>query len=409
MISKIKRIKIAYLLKTFPKISETFILTEIIALERKGIEIQIFSLQRPTDSKFHPAVKDVRSKVIYIPSFFSKNIFTIFKAHFDLFFDNTKRYLSAIRFLASKKEGANLKEFSQAGYLAMMINGLEISHLHAHFANYPAGVAELVHIMSGTSYSITGHAKDIYLSSPEVLERKMNSAEFTVTCTEYNKQFLENISTNGNNVHRIYHGLNMERFCPVDSGNKLTSETIPTILSIGRFREKKGFPYLIHTCKILMEQGYKINCKIVGYGPLYGEIKQLISDLGLDQVVFLVEKLVQEQVIELYSKATIFVLPCQIADDGDRDGIPNVLLEAMAMRLPVISTDISGIAELIEHMETGILVPQKDTEALVSAVKLLLDQPHLRSKLGKTGRAKVCKQFSLEKSAEKLKDLFVNL
>jgi len=397
--------KIGYLLKTYPKVSETFILHEILALEQQGMALHIFSLNRPSDAKFHTITNDVRARVTYVTSSIFKNTTSLFIAHLELFLGNPKRYWRVLRFLFSRKEGNRFKEFCQAGLLSRAIKKLGIVHLHAHFASDPTGVAELVCLLVGTNYSFTAHAKDIYLSIPEVLKRKIRRAKFVITCTGYNQQFLQTVSLKSTPVYRVYHGLDTQRFQAVNSGESLNLEKTHTILSVGRFREKKGFSYLIHACRLIQERGYKFQCNIVGYGPLQAEIKQLISDFRLDEVVSLIGKLTQDDLIELYRRSTIFVLPCQIADDGDRDGIPNVLLEAMAMQLPVVSTDVSGISELVDHMKNGILVPQKDSGSLASAMALLLDRPILRQEFGKAGREKVLKQFSSEQNIEKVKEL----
>ena len=200
--------------------------------------------------------------------------------------------------------------------------------------------------------------------------------------------------------------MDLKQFQPTPSYEHSSIDNVTTILSVGRFREKKGFPHLLHACHLLKERGHRLRCHIVGYGPLQEEIDRLITDLELDGIVSLHGKLTHDELIELYRKSTIFALPCQIAEDGDRDGIPNSLLEAMAMKIPVISTNVSGIPELIEHMKNGIIVPPKDSKSLASAIKLLIDQPHLRRELGKAGHHKVCQQFSLERNIFKLKELF---
>jgi len=396
--------KIAYLLKSFPKISETFILREILALEKEGMDMHIFSLQRPQEKKSHVAASQVRANVQYIPSSFFDNPMGFLRANFLLLLANPLRYFRALRFVVTRPEAGRIEDFVQACHLALTVRALGLGHLHAHFINKPAGVAELVHLLIGLPYSITAHAKDIYLSPPEELTRKMKQAQFVVTCNEYNREFLSRLSNDGTSTVRIYHGLDPEQFCPAPGAG--STERLPLLLSVGRLREKKGFPSLLNACHYLKLGGYKFRCVIVGYGPMQSEIERLVAELELGDIVSLTGMLAQDEVIELYKRATIFILPCQITDDGDRDGIPNVLVEAMAMELPVVSTNVSGIPELVEHEQNGLLVRPEDPAGLAAAIARLLDQPRRRRELGKAGRAKVCREFSAERNAADLKALF---
>jgi glycosyltransferase involved in cell wall biosynthesis len=171
--------------------------------------------------------------------------------------------------------------------------------------------------------------------------------------------------------------------------------------------EKKGFPYLIRACRILKDHGYQFQCRIIGWGELESELKALIAELDISDCVALSGKMIQDEVILLYQAASVFVLPCLVTDDGDRDGIPNVLMEAMVSRVPVISTGISGITELVEHMMNGIVVAERDAGGIADAMETLLLQPQLRQRLGENGRTKVLGQFALEASARRVHDLLL--
>lgn len=403
--------KIGYLLKTFPKLSETFILNEILELERQGLNLQIFSLRKPQDEKFHTALQQLKADVTYIPSLLpqsSQDILHLQAANVVLMQQNYQRYFQVLQLDHSATEIESLNIFLQAGYLAQAIRITGISHLHAHFINTPAAVAESTAQLCEIPYSITAHAKDIYLSKPEVLNRRMSKAQFVVTCTEYNQKFLRSISTSDTPIHLNYHGLDLNKFYFGKEDKEKLNE-IPTILSVGRFCEKKGFPYLIQACKLLKEKKYRFQCLIVGYGPLQTEIEQMISELKLEDYVILVGKMTQDELIEIYCQADIFVLPCYVTENGDRDGIPNVLLEAMAMKVPVISTNISGIAELIEHKKNGILVPPKDPHLLAIELENLLNKPKLRNTLGELGRKQVINKFSIDRNITHLKNLFTSV
>ncbi|MDJ0902915.1 MAG: glycosyltransferase [Xenococcus sp. MO_188.B8] len=402
--------KIGYLLKKYPRLSETFILNEILELERQGVPIHIFSLREPSkDDKFHPAVEKVRAEVTYIPSllpdFSWKTLWSLLGANWQLLRHNTQYHINAFKFYFSRPERQRPNEFLQAGYLAWQLKKLGIAHLHAHFANVPTATAEIIERFGFINYSFTAHAKDIYLSEKEVLDRKIKKAKFVLTCSKYNSKYLHKLSTSDTPIYLLYNGLDLDFFQPNIIRQK--ERDLPLLLSVGRLCEKKGFPYLLQACQILKQKGYQFRCKIVGYGPMKEELEQLIETLEIGDIVSLVGQLVQDEIIQLYAKADMFALPCQITEDGDRDGIPTVLIEAMAMEVPVVSTDISGISELIEHEVNGLLIPEKDPKALAQELEKLLTQPQLVQQIKKSSRNKVLRQFSLDKNVKQIKDLFL--
>jgi glycosyltransferase involved in cell wall biosynthesis len=393
---------IGFLVKTYPKLSETFILGEILGLERQGMALRIFALQRPTDEVFHGATREVRASVRYLDAPRWRELPAVVFAHLATLAASPRRYLAALAFARARGEAGWPREFVQAGRLAYELPRAGIGHLHAHFAAEPASLAELVQRLSGISYSISAHAKDIYRSPPGALERKLRGAAFTVTCTECNREYLARIAGTGARVYRAYHGVDLEKFSPRAPA---VDPSVPLVLSVGRLREKKGFATLIEACGRLADAGVAFRCEIVGYGPERDRLQALIDSKGLSGTVALVGKLTHEQVVEKYRAATVFVLPCQIAADGDRDGIPNVLLEAMAMRLPVVSTAVSGIPEAIEHGTNGLLVDPENASALAQAVRRLLLSPILRSTLGARGRITVLRRFSNESNLGLIREL----
>lgn len=397
--------KVGYLLKTFPKLSETFILNEIVQVEKLGTPLHLFSIKRPPEQeKFHPGVQQVQANVTYLSSIgWHRNIFdSAFVAldHAELFLRNPIRYVAALRFYRGPAKGKRWKEFIQAGFLTRALERRGITHLHAHFANVPTSMAELVRRLSGITYSFTAHAKDIYLSPKEELSRKIRDAEFVLTCTGYNQQYLDAINVHDTPIHLAYHGVDLDRFLTLHTQRE--SGGVLHIVSVGRFCEKKGFAYLIQACRLLKDRGVPFRCSIVGWGPLRESMAGQIAALGVEPEVQLRHEMTQNQLIDFYQTGDIFVLPCILTDDGDRDGIPNVLLEALAMQLPAVSTEVSGIPELVEHMESGLLVPEKDAAALADALQTLVERPDLRKKFGENGRAKVMDQFELKRSASRV-------
>jgi glycosyltransferase involved in cell wall biosynthesis len=402
--------RIAYLLKTFPKLSETFILNEILGLEQLGIELEIFSLRRPDEGQVHPAVSKVKGGVTYLSSMMPKPVRLAWTwlQHLALCLADPAAYWKAARFYIREQKATRVKEFMVAGVLAGKLRRRGITHLHAHFANVPTSVAEIVRVLCGVRYSFTAHAKDIYLTPGGDLRRKIRGAEFVLTCTGFNREYLRKISDTSTPIQLVYHGVDMRLFQPVEPPAEEPG-TVPTIVSVGRFCEKKGFPYLIRACSMLKREGRRFRCRIVGFGEMRDKLAVLISELDLQDCVSLEGPMTQHEVIEVYRGATVFVLPCLVTDSGDRDGIPNVLLEAMSMRIPVVSTEVSGIGELIEHTVNGLLVSERDAGAVASAIVLLLDQPQLRARMAERGRQKVLGAFEIVNSARAVLGAFEQL
>lgn len=399
--------RIGYLLKVFPKVSETFILQEVLDLEALGLDLSVFALEPPTDPITHDMVGQVRASVTYLPRSLGTLHHNPFWAHLRLFISSPRRYVSTIQFWRRSTEQPSWPKFLQAGSLAAALLNQRIGHLHVHFANAPTSVAELAHRLTDIPYSMTCHAKDIFLTPPATLQRKMHHAEFVVTCTEDNRQYLQRLSDNGTPLLRLYHGLNLARFDRLRHDHPTAPSAIPTIVSVARFREKKGLLTLLHACHLLNVRGYRFHCCIVGFGPLQSAMEALIQEFHLEHLVLLMGQQPLEEVVGLYQRADIFALPCQVAQDGDRDGIPNVLMEAMACRLPVVTTGVSGIPELVRHDHNGLLVPQRDPEALALALAHLLDHPAIRQRLGQAGRETIEQQFTSSHASHQLKTLFL--
>ena len=400
---------IGYLVKTYPKVSETFILREILELEQQGVALHIFALRHSQEEIVHDITSQVKAAVTYAPFPLKQHRMQLLWAHAALGLRRPLRYAQALWFALRRHEPEAFEEWSQAGYLAWVISRMKVRRLHAHFINKAAGVAELVHLLLDMPYSVTAHAKDIYLSEAAVLDRKMRRAEFVITCTEYNRRLLQEISTSETPIYRIYHGLDPARFSPPATRDARadSNDDCPMILSVGRLRPKKGFLGLLEACRMLRDAGYRFCCDIVGYGPQEDKLRTRIRELELDGVATLRGTLSQEALIAEYRRATLFVLPCQIAADGDRDGIPNVLIEAMAMELPVISTTASSIPELVQHRRNGLLAPPETPRELAAMMQQLLDDAALRRQLGRAGRETVCRHFASAHNTEAVKALLL--
>lgn len=399
--------RIAYILKMYPRFSETFILNEVLELERQGVQVHIFSLKKPDDGRFHADLSRVRAPVTYVPESALLDPRAFYEAHRQLFTLTPSRYRGALwqaigRALAQRSLGS-VKHFLQAGYIALRLQRAGITHVHAHFASAATSVAYNVSRLLGISYSFTAHAKDIYLNSvrADVLERKLSAARFAVTVSDYNRAYLARLR-GGDRVVRIYNGLDLQQF----SRNGATADDPPLVLAVGRLVEKKGFADLIHACDLLQRTGCRLRCRIVGKGPLERQLRALIDDLQLENVVELAGPLPRDALLNLYPRAAVFVAPCVVGSDGNRDGLPTVLIEAMALGVPVVSTAVTGIPELVEDGRTGLLAPQHDPAALATAIRQVLENPARAQTLAQAARAGVEREFDLHANVAQLRKLF---
>lgn len=400
-----ERLRIAYLVKTFPRLSETFILNEILGVEQLGLELTIFSLRKlpPEAEPVHPDVAKVKGPVRYIPSLvrplWPPGLFLLLFSHLALLFAAPQRYFATMWFHFGSGNNSRLKDFLQAGYLARALSRGKFTHLHAHFANVPTTVAEIVMHLTGIPFSFTAHAKDVYLTPASELTRKIKKAECVLTCTAVNQRYLAGLACENTPVRLAYHGVDVSRFREFPPADSTRNKDLPLILSVARLCEKKGLEFLIEACRMLVVRGVAFQCRIVGYGPLEEKLRKMIVSLALQDRVFLLGKMTQDQLAGLYPQADLFVLPCQILENGDRDGIPNVLFEAMVCGVPIISTQIPGVCELIEHQRNGFLVEQRNPCALAVAMELLIGSPDMRKALARNGRQTVIENFTRESSA----------
>lgn len=426
--------QIGYVLKGYGRTSETFITNEIFLLEKAGLRLAICSLKRLEGEQQHGVVGKIGAAVIYLPettTIAASNLLDWLRQNWPLFAASHRRVLRArpaayihtllatltmcVRYRAHAWAWPNrdfIKEFLQAGFIAaQVLETGRIRHLHAHFAHTVTTVTMLASRLCGVPFSFTAHAKDIYrvdMNPGDLLKVKLQRARFVVTCTRANQNYLDRLRGR-TPLHTIYHGLDLSLFEPTGARSAPQADGLPLILAVGRMVEKKGFAYLVEACRLLQDQGYKFACRIIGGAdPHAAVIKDTIGRLQLGEVVTLHSAVTQEELRRIYEQATIFALPCQVIENGDRDGIPNVLVEAMAMELPVVSTDISGIPELIEPRVNGLLVPPRDAAALAAALAELLNDAALRRRLGQAARQKVRRHFDAQQNILALKILFVD-
>lgn len=397
---------IGILLETYPKASDTFILDEILELERQGLNLHIFSLRQPLEQSLALDITLLKTPITYIPSLLPKfdkaTEGELIKAQVTLFQQDSHAYLQTLKRYLKRDKEQKLNEFLQAGYLACKMKILDITHLHAHGADIPTATAEIAQAFSGISYSFTAHSKDRYLNDHAALDRRITKAEFVFACTDYNRRHLDSISTSRTPIHVAYHGIDLAHFTPVAKTEK---PSIPLILSIGDWDEYSGFSYLLKACHLLIQQKISFHCVIIGDGPLEEAMRQQMDELGLNKHITLISALEQTELLEYYQQADLFVLPYLATDHNKCADIPRVLLEAMAMEIPVISTNILGITELVHTYINGLLVPAQDAMSLAQSLELLLSQPNLKTTLGKAGRFMVMSKFSRISNVSFMKDL----
>ena len=278
-----------------------------------------------------------------------------------------------------------------------------VNHIHSHFVMNNSTSALFISNLTNIPFSFTAHAIDIYVN-PYLIEGKAKKAKFVVTISNYNKKHLaKNFGINPSKIKIIHCGIDLDKFKP-----KKTKRSGFFILSVARLVEKKGLGYLIKSCYSLKKKNIDFKCIIVGNGPLKNELFDEIKKYGLENNIELKGNIPQSQLDNIFRKADVFVLPCILAENGDRDGIPVSLMEAMSMEIPVVSTDVSGIPELIDDEVNGLLVDEKNVDELTDAIVALYNNPALKEKMGKNARIKIGKDFNLEKEVEKLYDLIAD-
>src|SRR2546425_1647288 len=397
---------IGYVVSTWPRLSQTFVLNEILALERRGLPVRIFSIKDPRGEPVHAKLAKVRAPVAYLS--FRRHGRPILLANLRIARDLAGRYLRTL--LRALRYGRLnvLRCFFQAGYLADLVRRDPVTHLHAHLATAPAIVAMFTHELVRVPYTFTAHAKDIYVHPrPELLRAEMQRARAVITVSEYNRRYLlSRISPDLNSkVNCIDYGLDISEFS--FRWPRASDPEPPVILAVARLVEKKGLGDLILAADILRRQGHCFRVQIIGDGPLRHALENRVAERGVLDCGTLLGAQPHEKVRQAYERASIFVLPCVVAADGDRDGLPNVLLEAMASGIPVVSTSVVGIPESIDSECDGLVIPPNDPPALASALARLLVAPLLRDRLARAARAKVEERFSIDRSAERLLELFV--
>lgn len=393
--------RIAYVLKMFPRFSQTFVVNELLAHQAAGHTMDIFSLRLPDDARFHEAVSRIESEVHRIkrPAGRSASLMATL--------NQAMQTIPATAEVIRDNPGVIASDMEQAMQLALQVRKLGIDHLHAHFGTVATTTARLAARMAGITYSFTAHAKDIFHQSvePDVLRNKLADAAVVITVSEFNLRWLQ--ERYGDAAQRVVHinnGLDLDEFPYLDPGDRQQ-----LIFAVGRLVEKKGFEHLVLACEELRNQGLNFACEIAGGGMLAGSLNRLIKEKDLTEQVRLLGPQPQAVIRHKLHEASVLAAPCVVAADQDRDGLPTVLLEAMAMGTPCVSTDVTGIPEVLEDGITGLAVDQGDAVGLAAACRRLLEDATLRSRLAKQARRRIEEHFDIQHNAGRLREILASV
>jgi glycosyltransferase involved in cell wall biosynthesis len=403
-------LRVGYVVKRYPRYSETFVVREILAHERAGLEIEIFSLRPSDDAHFQDLIARVRGPVhqlcfpaegqppdvLYATSVTATNFW--------------RRLADAGRVLPGlwgqlEELGDNeARDVYQAVQLAQLVHQNGIQHLHAPFASDAATITRLGARMAGISYSFTARAKDIVHASvdPEDLRRKLRDAAGVVTISDYHLEYLRRTyGPLAAHALRVYNGIDLEEF-----PYRPPDDRPPVIAAVGRLVEKKGFGDLIEACALLKARGRDFRCRIAGVGKLQAALQEQIERGRVQDRVKLIGPRPQNEIAREIQAASVLAAPCIVADDGDRDGLPNVIQEALALGTPVVTTDVTGIPEVVRDGARGLLVPQRDPPALADALERLLTDSRLRVRLAEGARRFMEAEFDIHRNTAQRRAMF---
>jgi colanic acid/amylovoran biosynthesis glycosyltransferase len=388
-------LRVAYVIESF----STFITDEIRELRRQGVEVTLFSAFRPL-LQADPVADGLRRQSLYFPPWYGE----VMSANLRHLLRRPRRYLEVARVLL--REGEGLRMLLLAGYLAGQARRIGVQHLHATYATRTSTLAHAIARLAGLDWSFSAHAYDLFRHNSSI-PWKARSASFVRTISEFNRRFLVEHypGVDPRRVRVCYLGVDVTRFRPVAAD--VDSRT-PVVLSVGHLNAKKGHRYLLGACRRLLDRGVGMECRIVGEGQSRPLLEERLRSLNLEPAVRLLGGLTHEDTSARLREASLFVLACvdRRPEGEDVDGIPVALMEAMAMGLPVVSTRVSGIPELVEDGVSGLLVPERDEEALADALERLLKSTELRTSLGRAARRRIQERFEIVANTRALRAAF---
>lgn len=408
--------RIAYYLWRYPVLSETFIQREIRALKQTGLQVEVIAdmpddldiLDKETRSLADNTTYLFPIKKTYLLKLLAQFLFTKPVKLMHCFF-----YITSVRYQLRQSPKEDVLILLKAIYLSGVLIDKRIAHVHCPWSDINAFILLVASKLTSIPYSLQARAHDVHRKiSTYALQEKFGQAKFVITNSQFNKTHIHSKVNKQKcaEIHLIYEGLPPEQFHPAIPVENPLKEA--HILSVGRLIEPKGLDYLLKACKILKDKGLNFRCKVIGgtEEPLYADyantLKQLHMELGLEDRVFFAGAQPFTNVIKAYQKADMFVLPCVTAEDGTQDIVPNSIMEAMAMMLPVISTNQTAIPEMIENSVSGILISPKDEHALAEAMICLINDEELRKKLGENARKRIEERFDIRKNIIQYVELF---
>ena len=389
----------AYLFERFPSFGQTFCYREVAELDRQGVTPPIFSIRRPKDEPPQDWDPRIVARVHYLPEE------SELVPEIDRLLKRKALPARVVDLLAGWGRRTDFLRLYQAIYVGLRLKENGVHHVHAHFAGMAARTAFWIDRFFGVQFSFTGHANDIFAPGDfEIgLDQLMESARSIVTVSDFAAHFLKKrFPASVAKIRRVYNGIDLNDFRRSDF-----SSPIPSIMAVGRLIEKKGFTDLICACEVVRKRGREFRCRIIGEGPLEEPLRAEIDAGGGQGQVEVAGPRPQSEVRAGLAGATLFVLPCIAEPSGAMDNLPTVIMEAMAAGVPVVSTQIGGIPEMVVENETGLLVSPNDPSALAGAIEKLLFDPALAKKFGQAGWERACALFSIEKNVRDLLRLFL--
>ena len=405
-----ERRRIAIVLKGYPRLSETFIAQEILGLERAGLDLALVALRRPTDTKRHPVHDEIRAPVLYLPEYLHEEPLRVAKAILKAlprpgFW---KALAATARDFARDPTRNRIRRFGQASVLAAELPG-GIGWLHAHFIHTPASATAYASMITGIPWTCSAHAKDIWTSPDWELAGKLTTNRWTVTCTHTGYEHLRALGGAEAHVHLSYHGLDLARFGHFEGTRSDRDGSDPAdpvrIVSVGRAVPKKGYDILLRALSSL-PAGLHWRFEHIGDGDIIKTLKAQAGELGIAGRIDWRGAMDQKDVLATYRASDLFALACRITPDGDRDGLPNVIVEACSQGLVCVSTTISGVPELLTDGVNGRLAPPEDPAALAAVLERLIRDPAERRALGAAAETRVRSDFDFHTSIRQLVSLF---
>ena len=395
-------LKVAYIMSRFPKLTETFVLYEMLAVEAEGVPVEIYPLMREKTNVMHseavPLVKRAHFTPIMSPGIVASNLRYLFRkpgTYLGTLWTSLRATWGSRRFFAGI-----LAFFPKAVHMAHLMSKDNIGHIHAHFASHPAAVAFIIHQMTGIPYSFTAHGSDLHRDQHMLCE-KISSAKFAAAISNYNKEMMAELCGKADRIMIVHCGVNTQAFQPKTPQNEQLN-----VLCIGTLHEVKGQTHLIEACRLLKERDIDFVCHLVGSGGDLEMLQKQTAEAGLTDKVRFHGRLPQNEVIAMLKAVDVVAAPSVPSADGRREGIPVALMEAMATGKPVVASRLSGIPELVEDGQSGFLIEPGDAQGIADALATLSSDAALREKMGQAGREKVLNEFDLSKNAVTLAQLF---